>query len=177
MKPVAKFKEGVTVPRVEGYGGYTDRFVFMQEGEVLPSLDVTRHLMAEMGSPSGKAAFAMAGGRRRKGGIRNLETTLKWHWDSLNTTVHLFQHPAFTVRTHDDQTRWREGYHNAVTKPFNLLVKYPSELEETKITCGESELTKELSDMALEIKPDKADAIVNLYISAADAKNADTKKV
>jgi hypothetical protein len=131
---------GINVPLGEEYGGYTDRFAIMDSSIVQTALNVTRYLVTH-------PHLAV------EAEVYNLETLLKWYWQSAGVEVKQFEHPAFTVQADKDNTRWESGYIETLMEPHHLLVKYDGEFEQTQYSCGgERFLKQELSLMDTEMQ-------------------------
>lgn len=149
MPPMSEFS-GVIVPRVEGYGGYTDRFALMTDESILTSLNITANIMT---------TYEQHLEVLKK--TDNLERLLKWYWEDTNTAVQLFRHPAMTVKLREDQSRSDKGVKGGtsikgLTDVYGLYSKYPHELKEVQDICGAENFTKELRTMAQEIQLGRA---------------------
>lgn len=140
--PVSTCAYGVvTVPNGEDYGGYNDRHLMAESHTFVKALNITTELVCD----TDRWYNTM---RHTNRSDINSELAQKIVWDGVGLNVSRVQRTMFLAKRAMDTSSWSHGLEDAHTLPFNLLVKYRSELHQVLSECADSlTVVKELRNL------------------------------
>ena len=133
----------VTVPNGEDYFGYNDRHLMAESQTFVKALNITTELVCD----TDRWYDTMKHTNRSD---INSESAQKIVWDGVGLNVSRVQRTMFLAKRATDASSWSHGLEDALTQPFDLLVKYRSELHQVLSECAD-ELTvvKELRNLEI----------------------------
>lgn len=125
-------KNVVYLPKGEHWGGWSDRHLVAAGPAFMKAIGIANELVC---SPRKWLSFLRSNNASYPINLEKLQALM---WKNLDLTVEEFHRSMFTVKTPEDPTRWAVGSAHKILCKFNLLVKYPTELQNAEEDCKSS---------------------------------------
>ena len=130
LHPIPFKDDRVWIPDGEDYGGVTDRHLMASASVFMKAINASEIIC-------NAEKWYKVLSQNQHG--TNLELLLKQFYENQEISIARFPRNMFSIKQNKDPTRWSKGdIHPILTPKYNIMVKYPRELDATLHTCGKS---------------------------------------
>ena len=125
----------------EEYGGWSDRHTYGSSQAFMHAMNITTELVCDTNRWVQKFKDLNIIDV-------NPEKVQRVLWQATGLNVTQVPRTMFTVKAAEDTSSWTQGQVDDLTKPYNLTVKYPAEVDVLVSQCGRQLIAAEMRRMA-----------------------------